>query len=108
MLQQVCVGDPYPKRFPAVPDSDVRALDPVTQRRTPPRPRRQDELRRRYFRGANGEDWEVFEAPLPAYDRRSGFCLIFESRDIIRRVRNYPSNWYDLSEGALRELSSKS
>jgi hypothetical protein len=80
----------------------------VSPRQTPPRPRRQDDLRRRYFHDAEGQDWEVSEASLPAYDRRSGSCLIFESRDVIRRVRNFPSNWFELSERELRDLSLKS
>ena len=107
MLQRFAPATPSQRDSQPFP-APISALPyPVTQRRTPPRPRRQDELRRRYFRGANGEEWEVFEAPLPSYDRRSGFCLIFESRDVIRRVRNYPSNWYELSEGELRDVSSK-
>jgi hypothetical protein len=80
---------------------------PVSQRNTPPHPARQDEAHRRYFRDETGGEWEVREVALPAYDRRSGSCLIFESRDVIRRVRTFPPNWFELSERDLRDLSGK-
>ncbi len=49
--------------------------------------------------------WTVFEVGMPAYDRRSGKCLIFDSQDIVRRVRNYPADWYDLPDADLYALS---
>jgi hypothetical protein len=43
----------------------------------------------------------------PDYDRRGGTSLIFESTDIVRRVRNFPADWTELSDPALYELSLK-
>jgi hypothetical protein len=49
--------------------------------------------------------WKVFEAGAPAYDRRSGKCLIFENSDVVRRVRTYPATWYELPDAELYALS---
>jgi hypothetical protein len=49
--------------------------------------------------------WTVFEAAAPAYDRRSGRCLIFDSADVVRRVRTYPANWHELPDAELYALS---
>ena len=58
--------------------------------------------RTRTIRDLEGRTWIVRETPLPAFDRRSGSCLIFERAEVVRRVRNFPANWLDLSE---KELS---
>lgn len=47
----------------------------------------------------DGELWLVYELG-PPYDRR-GPSLVFESVNLIRRVRNFPSNWRDLSDSDL-------
>jgi hypothetical protein len=52
---------------------------------------------------AEGHFWRVFEVPYEL-DRRSGRSLVFEHEYAWRRVRNYPANWYELSEGALIAL----
>jgi hypothetical protein len=52
-----------------------------------------------------GRAWDVFEAPLP-YDRRGGKSLVFAANDIMRRVRTYPANWFELPDPALLELSN--
>jgi hypothetical protein len=49
--------------------------------------------------------WLVYELrPLP-FDRRNGASLIFESDSAIRRVRNYPAAWRELSDEELLALS---
>lgn len=54
---------------------------------------------------ANGVQWLVYELrPLPL-DRRGSSSLVFESDDTIRRVRNFPMNWRELSDEALMALS---
>lgn len=50
-----------------------------------------------------GEDWLVYELLMP-YDRR-GPTLVFESENIVRRVRSYPPNWRDLPDLELFALS---
>ena len=59
----------------------------------------------RTFIDDDGARWVVYEQRLTEYDRRSGPSLIFNSDFAVRRVRNYPENWMELSEAALLELS---
>jgi len=54
---------------------------------------------------SDGVLWLVFELPAMPYDRRDTPSLIFESDTTVRRVRNYPANWYDLSDDDLIALS---
>lgn len=61
----------------------------------------------RVFVDAEGIRWEVFERPHDAFDRRSGMSLIFVSEGAVRRVRQYPDNWMDLSPDELIALSWK-
>ena len=49
--------------------------------------------------------WLVYELRALPFDRLSGSSLIFESDSAIRRVRNYPDNWRELSDAALFALS---
>jgi hypothetical protein len=54
----------------------------------------------------HGEHWTVYERADPMLDRRASSSLIFESDGAVRRVRNYPANWRELSDeelGALRD-----
>jgi uncharacterized UPF0160 family protein len=46
-------------------------------------------------------EWAVYEH-CHSYVGRS---LIFESDRVVRRVRNYPANWRDLTDEQLREVS---
>ena len=41
------------------------------------------------------------------YDRRSGPDLVFESADVVRRVRSYPADWFTLSDEALFAISHR-
>lgn len=65
------------------------------------------EGRRRFVTDGEGTVWEVREIDNPDYDRRSGHSLIFESSSVVRRVRNYPANWYDLANADLLAVSAK-
>jgi hypothetical protein len=59
----------------------------------------------RHIVGPDDRPWKVFEAAAPAYDRRRGRCLIFENPEVVRRVRNYPAEWYDLPDAELYAVS---
>ncbi|MEO7457223.1 MAG: hypothetical protein ABIY52_13245 [Gemmatimonadaceae bacterium] len=61
----------------------------------------------RTFIDSEGSRWRVYEQPFSDYDRRSGMSLIFASEGAVRRVRNYPANWADLSDEELLALSWK-
>src|SRR3954469_11190249 len=95
-------------RHPYCKPSFVRTnRPPPTEQRPVTNDVRQHDPPRRYFRDEDGRNWEVRLEPMPAFDRRAGHCLIFESLDIIRRVRSVPGNWFDLNESELRELSQR-
>ena len=61
----------------------------------------------RAFTDGEGVTWEVRELKNPDYDRRGGSSLIFESAGAIRRVREFPARWMELSDIALAELSRR-
>lgn len=61
---------------------------------------------RRFFEDPDGIIWEVRELKLD-YDRRSSASLIFESIGAVRRVRNYPPNWHELTPQELNEISHR-
>lgn len=61
----------------------------------------------RTYLDAEGSRWRVFEQAFADYDRRTGMSLIFSSDAAVRRVRDYPSNWLDLSDAELASLSWK-
>jgi hypothetical protein len=61
----------------------------------------------RQFTDSEGRFWEVHEERAGSFDRR-GPSLIFETDNIIRRVRNYPSDWFQWDEAHLEELSKRS
>jgi hypothetical protein len=62
-------------------------------------------VERRFY--AEGEVWSVREVAAPAFDRRGGMHLIFESASIVRRVREYPPDWILLSDEELYALSQR-
>ena len=51
------------------------------------------------------EEWRVYEREPASYDRRDSNTLIFESDGVVRRVREFPKNWRELSTAALLALS---
>ena len=68
-------------------------------------PRFGERHRTRTFTDDLGQAWLVTERPYSEYDRRSGSSLIFSSELAVRRVRDYPSDWFTLSDHALLALS---
>ena len=54
---------------------------------------------------ADGLRWRIRELPAPSFDRRGGTHLVFDGEVIMRRVRFFPSNWYELSDDELYALS---
>jgi hypothetical protein len=66
---------------------------------------RSSEARLRSFTDDLGQTWLVSERPYSEYDRRSGFSLIFSSELAVRRVRDYPDDWFTLSDRELAALS---
>lgn len=63
--------------------------------------------RERVFEDAEGNRWRVRESTFSPYDRRRGRSLIFWSDGAVRRVRDYPDDWYELSDDELAQLSWK-
>lgn len=61
----------------------------------------------RSFVDADGTHWLVHERVFAEYDRRSGRSLIFSNEAAVRRVRDYPANWLDLTDEELLALSWK-
>jgi hypothetical protein len=47
----------------------------------------------------------VRELPSLPYDRRSQLTLVFVSDDVMRRVRHYPPNWFELADEELLKVS---
>lgn len=56
---------------------------------------------------ADGLRWIVREVPAPAFDRRGGTHLFFDGESIMRRVRLFPTNWFELTDAELYELSRR-
>jgi hypothetical protein len=52
----------------------------------------------------DGQSWIVREVAAPSFDRRGGTHLLFESLEVIRRVRVFPTNWQELDDAALYAL----
>jgi hypothetical protein len=77
--------------------SEIRDQAPATSRGA--------ETRSRSFVDGDGQIWQVSERSFSEYDRRRGFSLIFTCDLAVRRVRDYPANWFDLSDDALAALS---
>jgi hypothetical protein len=54
---------------------------------------------------ATSIQWVVVEIRDRFYDRRDSRSLVFLSDGVMRRVRNYPPNWFDLADSDLLILS---
>lgn len=65
----------------------------------------QDALRTSRVLFVDGEQWLVYELPPLPLDRRSTPSLVFENEHTIRRVRNFPPNWRELTDEQLFALS---
>lgn len=48
--------------------------------------------------------WHIYEH-VPVYDRRSQPSLVFVSDVAMRRVRNYPAQWWELPDDVLMAVS---
>lgn len=59
----------------------------------------------RHIRDETGQLWTVTELISTGYDRRESRSLVFGTDEVIRRVRNYPSDWRSLSDMDLYALS---
>jgi hypothetical protein len=53
---------------------------------------------------ADDTRWCVYESHSP-FDRRRGPTLLFDSDAVMRRVRDYPANWRELSDDDLYAIS---
>ena len=53
----------------------------------------------------DGVLWLIYELPPSVFDRRNSPSLVFESDGAVRRVRNYPALWRELSDDDLVALS---
>lgn len=53
----------------------------------------------------DGVPWLVYELPPMPFDRRNSPSLVFEMDNTVRRIRDFPANWRDLSDDDLFALS---
>lgn len=72
-----------------------------------PAPADRSDPRERVFVDDDGTRWHVSERPFADYDRRRGVSLIFASDAAVRRVRDFPTDWFSLSIEQLIALSWK-
>jgi hypothetical protein len=57
---------------------------------------------------ADGLRWRVHEVPAPEFDRRRGGShLLFHADTVMRRVRTFPSNWFQLPDVELYALTDQ-
>ena len=54
---------------------------------------------------SDGHAWTVCERPVPYSSAQR--ALLFMSDRVARRVKRYPPNWFDLSDEALAEVSTR-
>jgi hypothetical protein len=50
-----------------------------------------------------GSRWRIYEMR-PVLDRRQGPVLVFESDDVVRRIRNCPDDWETMADQDLLAL----
>lgn len=65
------------------------------------RPRERVERSRRLVRDDEGLVWRIREVTFADTTP----SLVFEAEGVFRRVRRYPTNWYELTDEQLYELS---
>jgi hypothetical protein len=80
---------------------DPAAPTALTQRRAEPAP-----LRRVRVIASEGRHWIVRELPPRSLDRGFG-SLVFVSDHAMRRVRDYPADWFDCSDADLLAVSRR-
>jgi hypothetical protein len=54
---------------------------------------------------ADGMLWLVYELASLPFDRRSAQTLVFENDGAVRLVRDFPSNWRELTDAELHAVS---
>ena len=54
---------------------------------------------------ADGYRWVVTEVAAPSFDRRGGTHLMFDGETVMRRVRVFPTTWFELPDDELYALS---
>ena len=59
----------------------------------------------RTFLDVEGTQWNVYEQAFGDYDRRNGTSLIFASDAAVRRVRDFPPDWMQLTDDELLAVS---
>jgi hypothetical protein len=52
----------------------------------------------------DGVEWTVREVPTPQSWARAERCLVLSSRECVRRVWHYPTNWQSMDADALLKL----
>ena len=77
----------------------------IVNDREPPSTPAIDSDRSRTVVGPDGRYWTVYEFASSRYDRRTGISLIFVTDDAMRRVRDYPADWFELSAEDLYDVS---
>ena len=55
---------------------------------------------------ATSTHWVIVEIRDAPYDRRGGRSLVFSTDGVMRRVRDFPANWFELSDHDLLALST--
>ena len=85
---------------PNLSEPDARLGNPAAHNPRSPLP---DARRVRTIQDRNGLAWTVSEKTLPGDGNISS--LLFVSDYAVRRVRNYPSNWFDLPSAELFAVS---
>jgi hypothetical protein len=56
---------------------------------------------------ATSTQWVIVEIRDAPYDRRGGRSLVFSTDGVMRRVRDYPANWFALGDMELLSLSTR-
>lgn len=56
---------------------------------------------------ADDQRWLVREIAAPQLDRRGGMHLLFESDGVMRRLRDYPADWFELDDAELYALTDR-
>jgi len=59
------------------------------------------------FLEADGYRWRVHEVSAPEFDRRGGTHLLFYAETVMRRVRDFPADWDELSDQELYGLTDR-
>lgn len=85
------------------PDSSDAANTPAIP--APVEGRRSGATRVRVVATSDGHQWVVREVQPSQFDRRGTSSLVFVSDHAMRRVRDYPPDWYEWSDEDLLAVS---